>query len=262
MLRLETPAPGRLPGILRVQTFAERQTYRYSALGDGDFREQRQRIGAELSDWIVSWLRWGGGVAFDRIGSRPYLALEGSLNARALGDRVALILTAGRWSGSGDGTSFTSSEFVATARSTTKPDAPVLSGLAGVATAADGAPLAIWHGASSGEGRNTLLRAHGLRRRSVITGDVFGRRLVFATAEYEYPFHTRVGPVGIAAFLDAARASRRLDPNTSSPLHVDVGTGIRFSTSGTGKVRLDIGYGLRDGRVELSAGYMVPWGRR
>ena len=46
---------------------------------------------APLSDWVTSWLRWEGGTAFDRIGPIPRVALEGSLNARAFGDRLAVI---------------------------------------------------------------------------------------------------------------------------------------------------------------------------
>jgi len=261
MLRLDAPAPGRLPGIVRFQTFLESQTYRYPVLSDEIVRQPRQRVGAALSDWVTSWLRWEAGAAFDRIDTGPHLALEGSLNARALGDRFAVILTAGRWSGSAERASFTNSELVATARSTTKQDVPLFTTLVGVARAADSSPLAIWPGASSGEGRNALLRAHPLRRDSIITGEAFGRELVFTTTEYEYPFHTRVGTVGVVGFIDAARASRRLD-SASSPVHVDVGTGVRFGASGTGKVRLDVGYGVRDRHVRLSAGYVVPWGRR
>jgi hypothetical protein len=261
MLRLEAPAPGRLPGIVRVQTFIESQTYRYPALGEETFRQPRQRVGTALSDWVTSWLRWEGGAAFDRIDSRSYVALEGSLNARALGDRVAVVLTAGRWSGADD-RAFSSGEFFVTMRSTAREDMPALTTLMGVASATDSSPLAVWPGSSSGEGRNSLLRAHPLRRDSIITGDVFGRHLIFTTTEFEYPFYTRVGQVGVAGFIDAARASRRLAPTSSSPFHVDVGTGVRFNASGTGKVRLDIGYGIRDGRVRLSAGYAVPWGRR
>jgi outer membrane translocation and assembly module TamA len=95
----------------------------------------------------------------------------------------------------------------------------------------------------------------------VIVGEVFGRELVFGTLEYEHPLSTRFGAVGVAGFVDAARAARRLVPG-SSPFHVDVGGGVRFSASGTGTVRLDLGYGVRDSDIELSAGYVVPWGRR
>jgi hypothetical protein len=261
MLRLDAPSPGRLPGVVRLQTFVERQSYRYEGLGDDIFRQSRQRVGVSLSDWVTSWLRWEGGTAFDRI-ETSYLALEGSLNARAFDDRFAVILTAGRWLGDGDSPSFSTTELVATMRSTKHDDEPVLTGIVGVARAADSAPLALWPAVSSGDGRNGLLRAHPLRRDSVITDEMFGRHLVFATTEFEYPLQTRVGQVGLATFVDIAQSSRRLVRPLSSPFHVDVGTGIRFSGSGTGKVRLDIGYGIRDGRVRLSAGYAVPWGRR
>ncbi len=261
MLRLQAPAPGKLPGILRLQTFLERQTYQYETLGDGVFSERRQRVGAALSDWVTSWLRWEGGAAFDRIAEVPYVAVEGSVNARALGDRLAVILTAGRWAATDRGAPFSNGELVATVRSTARQDVPVFTTLIGVASATDSASLAIWPGASSGEGRGAFLRAHPLRRSSVITGDVFGRQLVFTTSEYEHPISTRVGRVGIAGFIDAARASRRLDPGTST-FHVDVGGGVRYNASSAGKVRLDVGYGVRDGRVRISAGYVLPWGMR
>lgn len=261
MLRLDAPAPGRLPGVVHVEAFLESQTYRYAALGDDVLRQSRQRVGAAFSDWATSWLRWEGGAAFDRIDRIPSVALEGSLNARALDDRFAVILTAGRWSGSPERPSFASGELVATARSTTKRDVPLLTSLVGVARVADGAPLAIWPTTSAGQGRTALLRAHSVRRHGVVSGEAFGRQLVFAGTEYEHPFHTRVGTIGVAGFIDAARASRRLDPD-ASPFHVDVGTGIRFNASSSGNVRLDVAYGVRDGRIKLSAGYGVPWARR
>jgi hypothetical protein len=261
MVRLDAPAPGRLPGIVRLQGFLESQTYHSAPLGDSTLRQSRQRVAVGLSDWLTSWLRWEGSTAFDRIDTTSYLALEGSLNARALDDKIAVILTAGRWVGTGDRDPLSSGELVVALRSTTKDDAPVVTSLMGVAAVADRSPLALWPAVSSGDGRNSLLRAHPLRRGSVISGDVFGRHLVFASTELEYPFHTRVGPVGVVGFVDTARASRRVD-STASPVHVDVGTGVRFNASGTGKVRLDVGYGIRDGHVRLSAGYTVPWGRR
>jgi hypothetical protein len=216
-------------------------------------------VGGTLADWVTDWLRWEGGVAVDRIGSRSALALEGSLNARALDDRVAVILTAGRWSGSAP---FTNAEVVVMARSTAKTDEPLLTTTVGVARATDAAPLSVWPGATSGDGHTARLRAHPLRRTGVVTGEAFGRELVFTSTEYEHPFHSRFGVIGVAGFVDAARSSRGLDPDPTSPFHVDVGAGIRFQTSGTGKIRLDLGYGLRDGRVLASAGFAVPWGRR
>lgn len=260
MLRLDAPAPGRLPGMVSAEAMVERQTYRFTELG-GEFRQSRYRLGGALSDWVTSWLRWEGGAAFDRIGTIPRLALEGSLNARAFGDRLAVIASAGQWFGSSAARRFGTSELVATLRSTATPDVPVFTTLVGIARSTDAAPLAAWPAASSTEGRGAFLRAHPLRSDSVVTGEVFGRTLLFSTTEYQYPFRTRFGMMAVAGFVDAARASRRLNPN-ASPYHIDVGTGVRVNTRGAGTIRVDVGYGLRDGHVRLSAGYAVPWGTR
>jgi hypothetical protein len=260
MLRYDAPAPGRLPGMVSGLAMAERQTYPYEALG-GDFHESRYRVGGALSDWVTSWLRWEAGTAFDRIGAASRLALEGSLNARAAGDRLAFIASAGGWVGAGAQESFNSGELVATLRSTARPDVPVLTAVAGIAAVTNAAPLALWPAAGSTEGRGAFLRAHPLRTNSVITGEVFGRTMQFASAEYEHPFHTRFGSVALVGFVDGARALRRLD-NSASPFHVDIGTGVRVNALGAGAIRFEVGYGLRDGRVNGSAGYVATWGRR
>ena len=247
MLRFDAPAPGRLPGMVSAVAMAERQTYRFTELG-GEVRQSQFRLGGALSDWVTSWLRWEGGAAFDCIGAIPRLAIEGSLNARAFGDRLAVIASAGHWLGARGARPFGTRELVATVRSTATPDVPVFTSLVGIARATDAAPLAAWPAASSAEGRGAFLRAHPLRSDSVVTGEVFGRTLVFSTTEYQHPFHTRFGTVALAGFVDAGRASRRLNPNASL-FHVDIGTGVRLSRAGSGALRIDVGYGLRDGRV-------------
>lgn len=260
MLRFDAPAPGRMPGMVSGLAMAERQTYRHEALG-GEFRESRYRVGGSLSDWVTSWLRWEGGAAFDRIGPTSRLALEGSLNARALGDRLALIASAGHWQGTSASGSFSTREFVATARSTPRPDVPVVLAVAGAADVTKGSPLAVWPAASTAEGRGAFLRAHPLRSDSVISGEAFGRTLVFSSVEYEHPFPTRFGTVALVGFVDGARASRRLD-NSATPFHIDVGTGIRLNPLSAGAIRLEVGYGLRDGHVRASGGYVATWGVR
>ena len=262
MLRLSAPAPGPLPGVLRVEGLVERQSYQYGALGAGVFEQRRERLAAGLSDWMTGRLRWGTSVAYDRIGGVPYVAVEGSLNARALDDHVAMIVTAGRWEATGRGDSFGKEELVLTARSTRDERQPVLTTTAGVTVASDTSPLAVWPAASASQGRGALLRAHPLRDIGIITGDIFGRRLLFATTEYEHPVQTKFGAIGLAGFVDAAHAYRRLGPPTSSDTQVDVGGGVRVGGFGEGRVRLDIAYGLRDGRVRVSADYVLPWGNR
>ena len=261
VLRLAVPAPGRLPGVLRFETLAEQQTYESPALG-GVFRENRFRSGVALSDWLTSWLRWEGGSAVDHVGASTYLALEGNLNLRVLDDRLALILTGGQWYAAAGSDSFTSAEFVATFRSTTDVGTPLFTTIAGVASASTMAPLAVWPAASSGTGRGILLRAHPLQHGGIADAEVLGRRAWFMSSEYEHPVTTPMGGVGLAGFVDVAQAMSTLD-STTSRLHGDVGAGVRVTTTRSGnKVRLDLVYGLRDGRVKLSAGYVVPWGTR
>jgi hypothetical protein len=259
-LRFTAPAPGRLPGLLNAEALAERQSYAYPSMGE-EYRETRYRLGGGFSDWVTSWLRWEAGVAFDQIASVSRVAVEGRLNARALDDRLALIATAGYWLGAGDGSSFGTREFVATARSTAVEEEPVVTTLVGVADASDLSPLAVWPAASPTQSRGATLRAHPLRTEGIITGEAFGRRLFFSTTEYQHPLHTRWGTVALALFVDAAQAWRRVDGSTS-PFHVDVGTGVRLKAFGSSAIRTDIGYGLRDGRVRVSAGYDQAWGTR
>jgi hypothetical protein len=263
MLRFDAPAPGPVPGVLHAEGFLERQAYQYEALGDSAYNERRRRVAAGLSDWATGWLRWGGTAAYDRIGDVSYAAVEGSLNARALDDHVAVIASAGWWTAAGHGGSFGKQELVLQARSTREKYRPVVTMVAGVTMAGDAAPLAIWPAAGAGMARGALLRAHSLRDAGVVTGEMFGRQLVFATGEYEYPFRSRIGAISLAGFLDAARASRRLgSPTPPSETQVDVGGGVRLGAFGEGKVRLDVAYGLLDGRVRVSADYVVPWGVR
>ena len=131
-----------------------------------------------------------------------------------------------------------------------------------MASASVAAPLAVWPGASTGLGRGALLRAHPILSRGILTGDVFGRRLAFATVEHERPvWSSRYGIVRIAGFVDSARAWQRREV-APSPVHVDIGTGVRFGKAGPGgAVRLDVAYGLRDRAVALSAGYVSSWGQ-
>lgn len=263
LLRFNVPAPGKLPGVFRLETFWDRQAYEVPSLGSEPVRQSRVRAGAALSDWVASWLRLEGAVAVDRIDVTNYVELGGNLNTRALGNRLAVILTGGRWFSTGQDSSFADGELVVTVRSTSQPDVPVLTALAGLAASSQTAPLALWPGASAGQGRGVQLRARQLLRDGIVTGEVFGRQLLFMTMEYVHPIQTTIGPVGLAAFVDSAQARSRLDPTRSSRLHVDVGVGVRMNTSRSGNaVRLDVGYGLRDGGKRVSAGYVMPWGQR
>jgi hypothetical protein len=218
-----------------------------------------------LSNWTTHWLLTQGDVALDHIASARYAAFDGSINTRLLNDRVAVILTGSHWVGLSSGPSFSNGEAAALWRSNTQGTRGTLAVLAGVGGASRFAPLAAWPGASSGKGRGALLRAHPLLEDGIVVGEAFGRRLVFSTIEYQRPvWSSPYGAVSLAGFVDSARAWHRVDPAaTARPVQVDIGTGVRMDTpGGNGTVRLDIGYGLRDGNFKLSAGYVLPWGRR
>jgi hypothetical protein len=263
-LQVAMPAPSWLPGVLTVDTFWQSQRYvrRVEGGADSIIDQDRVRAGVMLSDWLTGWLRWEGGAGIERIAAANYASFNGSVNVRTFGDRLATNVS-GTWFGSGRQQSTSTGELTVMMRSTIHDDEPLLTGLAGVAVAADNAPLFLWPAASSGAEQVAQLRAHRLHQDGIVTG-VFGRQLVFGSVEYVHPISTRFGPsfLGVAGFSDVAQAHRTLDA-TGGNVQVDIGTGIRVATSRSGgRFRLDFGYGLQDGRVRVSAGYVQPWGRR
>jgi hypothetical protein len=134
----------------------------------------------------------------------------------------------------------------------------------GVSRASPAAPFAVWPQASSGSGYTALLRAHRNYENGLLTGEVFGRELVFASAEYVRPIPLQIGPatLKVAGFVDTAQARHRVNGLTS-PFHVDIGAGVRVNAGRAGsQVRLDIARGLRDGLTRVSAAYVQPWGQR
>ena len=98
-----------------------------------------------------------------------------------------------------------------------------------------------------------MLRAHPLRRDSIITGEVFGRQLIFATTEYEYPFHTRCGH-GRRRRIHRRGACVAPSRATASPFHVDVGTGVRFKALRHGRSAAISAMEFATDGVRVSAG--------
>ena len=124
----------------------------------------------------------------------------------------------------------------------------------------DAAPLALWPGAGEGQVRAPLLRAHPLLSDGVVDltpASAFGRTLGFGSVEaqrwMERPVLVRLG---VAAFSDIARASRR-EIAGPTPTLVDVGVGLRIKIPGTpGVLRADVAHGLRDGANALTFGWL------
>jgi hypothetical protein len=261
MLEFGVPAPGPIPGIASVELSWERQAYGALVAGEPLLREERRRAGGTLADWAFEWLRWEAGAAVDHIGGGRYVSAGGSLTVLALDDRVFVTLAGERWSASEAGQDFGTGSIGGGWRWTADRARPNWTAFGSASFATAAAPLAVWPGAGTSLTRGALLRAHSLTDRGVHTAAVFGRRVAFVTVEHERPiWSSKYGLATMAFFLDTARASQRRD--AGSAWHTDIGAGVRFAEPGSrGVVRLDLAYGLRDGAVKVSAGYVSAWGR-
>ncbi len=263
---LDVPAPGRLPGVMRVEAFWERQSYA-SAIGDPNVsarninQSHRRRAALSFSDWATGQLRWEAGGALDRWGDDNHLSTGLALDLRLAGDRLSLGAAAAGWTPLQEGRRFVRAGISSAWRSTPDSHRPFWSASAGLTTASAAAPFDLWPGAGTEHAREPLLRAHPLLRDGVIEGPVFGRRVAHGSAEYQHPLHAGLwGRFRLAGFADAAKAWRRLDSSDASPIHVDVGGGLRVAAPGVGgTVRIDVARGLRDGRVVFSAGWVPEW---
>ena len=263
--RLAMPAPHALHGIVSLDASWERETYGFATGSPDPFSDRisRRRVGAGLSDWAPHQLRWRIGAAMDRLDERDFVSVDGGVDKRLFGDHVAVVAGTSWWWAAKSGRPFNTGTLAASWRSTVMPSTPMWSGVAGLSVAGTGAPRVLWPGAGTGAGRELLLRAHPLVRQGLITGEAFGRRIAYATAEYERPLRRpALAHPAAAVFVDAARTWNRAVAPSSSRLLVDIGAGLRARASNLGGViRLDVAYGLRDGRRALSAGWAMTWPR-
>lgn len=260
---LAVPDLGPLPGVTRFEVAWEPQTYGIVPTGADAFRETRQRAGVGVGDWASSWLAWHAGTAFDRFEDRNHVAFNAGVDVRLMSDLLAIMLGTETWVPTNGGSRFTATNLAAAWRSS-RDLAPPWTAIVGTTIATDAAPMALWPGASAGRGRGVLLRAHPLHSHGIVTSEVFGRRIAYATLERQHVVKTMsMATIGVAGFVDAAQVWRRGTDFASSPFHVDIGGGLRINAAKTGgMVRVDVGYGLRDGNVKLSAGWMESWPRR
>ena len=241
-------------------------------------REERRSVALRLTDWSTSWLRWQAGAALDRIreydhldrnrlNARDYLGVESALDVRLAGDRLAFAASGGWWTPFAGGNRFGTTGLLAAWRSTADARRPFWSAVSEISAASRVAPLALWPGAGTGQGRSGLLRAHplltSLEAGDVLTGPVFGREVAHGSLEYVRPVkQTLAGGLSLAGFADAARAWHRPDGLDRSPLYVDAGVGVRARAPGLGGgIRIDLARGLRGGGTTLSASWAGSWPR-
>ena len=181
-LGLALPSPQWLPGIVSFDGSWERQSYDATPSSDDAtlVREERRRVGLHLADWSTSWLRWQTGAALDRlreyddlderrVDARDYLAVESALDVRLAGDRLALAASGGWWAPFAGGDRFGTGGLLAAWRSTDDATLPSWSAVTEIGVASRVAPLALWQGAGTGQGRSGLLRAHPLLNGGVLT---------------------------------------------------------------------------------------------
>ena len=243
-------APAPFGGVWRLDAFDERQTY---GGVDRSVGERRRGAAASFSDWLGAGTRWDVSLGVDRWRPRAAAASIGAGIERHLArDLVVVSTRASRWFGGVE--TWTASAGVAW-RSSSTHEGHVWSARTGVNLAGERAPLALWHGAGAGQRADVMLRAHTVLEAGRVDNAVFGRRLVHAGAEWQRWLRPvkRVVKIAPAVFVDVGRAFRG-DSFSDTRAHVDVGTGVRILLPGAGVVGLDVGRGLRDGKMALSIG--------
>ena len=253
---VEYQFPSRLTGgVWALSSSWQQEHYRDAA--PADVRDLR--IG--WTNWAGARLRIGGGAGIARwIGRGGSPLFDGTLEYRPLNEMTSFEVTMTGATGSAE--PFTTTGMAARWR--VAPGALRIFGSTTVWRVSSGAPPDRWPGAGVGRARPLLLRAHPLLGGGGrIEGPVFGRTAAQTTVEAERDVARRgLATFGVAAFADAARAWRRAD-GTSSPLHIDVGIGLRLRLApGSPALRFDLARGVRDGHLAFSAGWQTRWWTR
>lgn len=263
------PHLGRLPGVWRVDASWESQTYRTGPRGavSSMFDESRAHGALTISDWLTANVRYSASAGIDSWSGATYaertILAGGLIERRWLDDRWTLAGTATTWTTllpARGGSAFHKAGIRTAFRSSRSTEGWVFLADAGVERASDRAPLAIWPGAGEGRAREPLMRAHPLLDGGAIdltNQSVFGKAFIDTHVETQR-WIASASPVrvGIAAFADVARASRRQAPATGSATQVDVGGGLRVGIPGAGgTLRVDIAHGVRDNADALTVGW-------
>ena len=253
-LGFDAPAP--FGGMWGVSWFDEEQTYQS---GHDLTRETRRRADFHVSNWTTWGLRWGGTIGLDRFDrggtetTREAVVLAGSVQERFDHERAFVEARAGSWF---DNPNTWDAALRTEWRSTLHKEGLVWTGRGDAAVAAANAPLALWPGAGTGQGREGLLRAHPLIDDGIVREAVFGRQVIAGGAEVTRWMQSSRLPVrvGPALFVDTGAAYRGFAGSVAG-WQTDLGAGFRVAIPGSGVLRVDVAYGLRDRRTALSLGW-------
>lgn len=256
-LDFTAPEVGFLRGVSRVSGAWERQTYHAGA--GQPVLETRSGGAFATADWLAPDFRYELTAGIDSWNdTRRTGSVRAALQRRFLGDHLAVEASGEYFSPISEGPHFSSASVSGAFRTSRRDAGLVHTVRGGFDTASTHAPLALWSGAGDGMARPHLLRAHPLLVDDIVSGPAFGRSLLYVTAEStRWLASPRLIRLGLAAFADAADASRRLDDG--SVTHVDAGAGIRLRLpgAGNGTVRADYAVGLRDGQQRFSVGIVA-----
>lgn len=266
-LTMSTPRGLGLPGVTRLVARWDRQTY--AAVG-GTLEEVRAAASLTSERWWTPDLRVRWGVGLDDWRDRPLaVSLQLGVDHRLAGDRVALFGEGSAWWPDGASRFAAGSVRIAVRSDARQRRLSVWAGMGYHASSAT-APLALWPGAGTGQGRTLLLRAHPLIDDGIVTGAGFGRALLQGNLETRLELW-HLGPIafGVAAFADAARVWDRPDASGVQPWLMDVGAGVRvLLPASSGALRLDVARSVSnpastsgDGGWVLSAAWLPAWPR-
>jgi hypothetical protein len=260
-LAFETARAGRLPGVWRMDASWDRESFSPAgAASVAPIQESRLHGALTVSNWLTPRLRYSISGGFDTWnGNRKAAVFGGAIERRWFGDRAAIDVHANDWIAVGGSRGFQSLGWQLNVRSSTELRGWVARATGGADRVTNATPLGLWPGAGDGQTRAPLLRAHPLTEDGVIalgSSAAFGRSLTYGSAEIQRWFERPwLAHVGMAGFVDIACAARR-EAGDMSPVHVDIGTGLRLRIPGlAGALRIDGAHGLRDGDNALTLGW-------
>lgn len=266
-IALETPRLGGLPGVVRMRALWDRQTYRLDGIPRSEATvETRRRGSIEWSHWLSSRSRVAFGFAMDRFGDRfTYGSINGGLEFRLFGDRLAIAGNGGVWGGAGDAPGFSDSGGAISFRSSVAPKRFTFSARLDGRRASAQSPRALYPGAGKGPGRPFLLRSVRLVDDGELIGEVFGRGLGHGIAEIEMSLakidaKVATARVGLAVFTDWAKPWDTSRGPGAGPSVFAIGAGVRLRLAA---VALRVDAAKRPGRsgILVSAGVIPPWPR-
>ena len=246
---IEAPSP--IGGTWSLIGVDERETF---GRENATFESRRRFVALTAADWVTASLAWQASVVREEWSGRGTAnGILASLRYQSGGDRLVVRAHGGAWAARDEAWTASASADVRTA---SRNEGTVWLARVGGATAARTAPLTLWSGAGTGQGRDVLLRAHPLLHDGAIRDGVFGRSLAHGGVEWRRwrPPVFRVLRLAPAVFVDVARA---FDTAlfTDARAHVDAGAGLRVAIPGAGVFRADLARGLRDGEMALSFGW-------